>query len=117
MVGNSYQVFGKVSFFQGAPQMTHPEIEPLAEESPSARNFLEPVYSTTEKLKARGLGARQIAKLTQGLFMHLGEKELPENLPDYILQPLNWCPGTGPLAIYISPFYRSLATSHEQAQI
>lgn len=91
-VGQSYQVFGKVSFFQGLPQLTHPEIEPLAEENAAARNFLEPVYSTTEKLKARGLGGRQIAKLTQALFLHLREKDLPENLPDYVLQQLQLVP-------------------------
>lgn len=91
-VGQAYRVFGKVSFFQGLPQMTHPEIEPVTEEKVTGRSFLEPVYSTTEKLKARGLGARQMAKLTQALFMHLGEKDLPENLPDYVLQPLGLVP-------------------------
>jgi ATP-dependent DNA helicase RecG len=73
-IGSTYRVFGKVSFFQSTAQMTHPEIEPVTEEANTGRNFLEPVYSTTEKLKARGLGARQIAKLTQSLFMHLSEK-------------------------------------------
>lgn len=87
-IGQTYQVFGKVSFFQGTPQLTHPEIEPLTEEKASGRHFLEPVYSTTEKLKARGLGGRQIAKLTQALFLHLQERDLPENLPDYVLQQL-----------------------------
>lgn len=100
-VGQAYQVYGKVSFFQGTPQLTHPEIESLSEESASARNFLEPVYSTTEKLKARGLGGRQIAKLTQALFMHFTEKELPENLPDYVVKQLQ-----------LVPRYRALSHIH-----
>lgn len=92
-VGQVFRVFGKVSFFQGLPQMTHPEIEPVTEEGPgSTRSFLEPVYSTTEKLKARGLGGRQIAKLTQALFLHLGEKDLPEYLPDEVIQKLQLAP-------------------------
>jgi ATP-dependent DNA helicase RecG len=91
-VGQLYQVYGKVGFFQGLPQLTHPEIELVTEESTGPRNFLEPVYSTTEKLKARGLGARQIAKLTQALFMHVAERDLPENLPDSVLEALKLVP-------------------------
>jgi ATP-dependent DNA helicase RecG len=85
-VGQVYQAYGKVGFFQGMPQLTHPEIEAITEDKTGTRNFLEPVYSTTEKLKARGLGARQIAKLTQALFLHITEKDLPENLPESVLQ-------------------------------
>jgi len=49
------------------------------------KNFLEPVYPSTEKLKLRGLGGRQLARLTQTLLGLLKEKDLPENLPDSVL--------------------------------
>ena len=62
--GKSYLVYGRVGFFNGNPQIVHPELEVLVPDQPLAKNFLEPVYSTTEKLKARGLGGRQIGKLT-----------------------------------------------------
>ena len=88
-VGDNYLVYGRVSFFQGQPQITHPEIEPYTSEKSEGKNFLEPVYPSTEKLKARGLGGRQIAKLTQALFLLLREKDIPENLPDYILKQLS----------------------------
>jgi ATP-dependent DNA helicase RecG len=39
------------------------------------------VYPSTEKLKIRGLGGRQLGKLTQSLLNMLKEKDLPENLP------------------------------------
>jgi ATP-dependent DNA helicase RecG len=91
-IGQLYQVYGKVGFFQGMPQLTHPEIEAVTEDGTGTRSFLEPVYSTTEKLKARGLGARQIAKLTQALFMHVSEHDLPENLPDSVLEALKLVP-------------------------
>ena len=52
------------------------------------KTFLEPVYPTTEKLKARGLNGRQIAKLTYTLFSSIQEKELIENIPDDIIQRL-----------------------------
>lgn len=86
--GRSYLVFGKVTFFNGKAQIVHPEIELLSYETNKAKDFLEPVYSTTEKLKVKGLGARQLAKLTQVLLMQVREKDVPENLPASILQPL-----------------------------
>jgi ATP-dependent DNA helicase RecG len=87
-IGQSYLVFGRVSFFNGMPQMVHPEFEILSPGSALEKNFLEPVYSTTEKLKARGLGARQMAKLTAQLFLMIKEKEVEENLPASIIQKL-----------------------------
>ena len=81
-VGDNYLVYGRVSFYQGQPQITHPEIEPYTAEKSEGKNFLEPVYPSTEKLKARGLGGRQIAKLTQALFLLIREKDIPENLPE-----------------------------------
>jgi ATP-dependent DNA helicase RecG len=85
-IGQTCLVYGKVSFFQGQPQITHPEIEPFTEENSDGKNVLEPVYPSTEKLKARGLGGRQIGKLTKTLLALLHEKDLPENLPGNILE-------------------------------
>lgn len=84
--GERYLVFGKVTFFMGNPQIVHPEMELAAAAAANGKNFLEPVYATTEKLKSRGLGGRQIGKLTETLFALLSERDLPENLPDYILE-------------------------------
>jgi ATP-dependent DNA helicase RecG len=87
--GQSYLVYGRVGFYNGRPQIVHPEIELLTPAQPNAaKNFLEPVYSTTEKLKARGLGGRQIGKLTQVLTALLQEKDIPENLPASIVKQL-----------------------------
>ena len=90
--GQSYLVYGKVSFFNGHPQIIHPEMEPLTEEKSGGKNYLEPVYPSTEKLKSKGLGGRPIGKLTQGLFSMLHEKDLPENLPANILKQLKLMP-------------------------
>jgi ATP-dependent DNA helicase RecG len=87
-----YSVFGKVSFFMGKPQMVHPEMELLQSGNASPKNHLEPVYSTTEKLKSRALGGRQIGKLTEALFGMLSEKNLPENLPSGLLRKLRLLP-------------------------
>lgn len=84
-VGSQYLVFGRAGFFMNQPQITHPEMEVVTAESAGAKNFLEPIYPSTEKLKARSLSGRQIGKLTFNLFTVLNEKELQENLPQPIL--------------------------------
>ena len=84
-VGSEFLVYGRVGFFQGSPQLTHPEIEVFQGEAAGRPEFLEPVYPTTEKLKIRGLGGRQLGKLTQALFNILKERDLPENLPEEVM--------------------------------
>jgi len=80
-----YTVFGKLGFFMGQAQIVHPEIE-LKTEASESKNLLEPVYSTTEKLRARGVGARQIGKLVQSLIALLKKNDIPENIPENILR-------------------------------
>ncbi|HVM87102.1 MAG TPA: ATP-dependent DNA helicase RecG [Puia sp.] len=88
--GKQYFVYGRVGFFQGYPQITHPEFELFESENTPVKNFLEPVYSTTEKLKARGLGGRQIARLTGALLNMLTEKDIIEILPEDICRQFNF---------------------------
>ncbi|MFI5186756.1 MAG: ATP-dependent DNA helicase RecG, partial [Chitinophagales bacterium] len=90
--GQSYLVYGKAGFYQGHPQMIHPEMELLTEETSDGKNYLEPVYPSTEKLKSKGLGGRPIGKLTQSLFGMLREKDIPENIPMSILHQLKLLP-------------------------
>lgn len=87
--GSNYLVFGRISYFNGQFQISHPETELLTAEKKEGRNFLEPVYPSTEKLKARNLGGRQIAKLTHALFSVIEEPDIPENLPAQIIRQLN----------------------------
>jgi ATP-dependent DNA helicase RecG len=85
--GKAYLVFGKAGFYGARPQIIHPEMELFTGIQSEAKKF-EPVYPSTEKLKAKGLGGRQIGKLTQVLISLLREKDLPENLPGKIIQAL-----------------------------
>jgi ATP-dependent DNA helicase RecG len=84
-IGKKYRVFGKAGFYMNTLQITHPEIEEVTEVNTETKFFLEPVYPSTEKLKVRGMGGRQIAKLTYTLLQRLGEKDIPENLPSPVL--------------------------------
>jgi ATP-dependent DNA helicase RecG len=47
-IGSDYLVFGKTGFFNGKPQIVHPEIEPYVPANGDGKDFLEPVYPTTE---------------------------------------------------------------------
>jgi ATP-dependent DNA helicase RecG len=86
--GKTYLVYGKPGFFMGRPQMTHPELDPV--EGNEVRNFMEPVYPSTEKLKARGLTGRHLGRLTYTLFGMIGERDIPEFLPADILSSLSF---------------------------
>ncbi len=84
--GTTYLVFGKTSFFNGKPQIVHPEIEVFVPAAAGGKPHLEPVYPSTEKLKARGLNGRQLAKLTTQLFQQIRATDIPENIPESILE-------------------------------
>jgi ATP-dependent DNA helicase RecG len=86
--GQSYLVYGKVSFFQNTAQIVHPEIEIWTPANQTGKEFLEPVYPTTENLRIKGMGGRQIGKLTKVLMTQLRENDLPENLPASIINQL-----------------------------
>jgi len=90
--GFRYLAYGRLSFFNGEPQITHPEIELFATEKTPDDFTLQPVYPSTEKLKARGLGGRQLSKFTQQLFSQLREQDIPEFLPAPLLKSLKLVP-------------------------
>ena len=73
-----YIVFGKVSSFNGFYSIAHPEIESL--QSSTNISQMQPVYSTTEKLKNAGITNRNFARFTQAVF----EKIKPHNIPDFL---------------------------------
>jgi ATP-dependent DNA helicase RecG len=87
VVGKAYIIFGKPGSFNGKAQMAHPEIEPYSPEALKRKGnlTLQPVYSSTEKLKAFSLDSKGIQKLTATL-LEQHAKDIPENLPQYLLQ-------------------------------
>ena len=78
--GFRYRAYGRIGFYNGEPQLTHPEIEGF-DEIKTDHFPLQPIYPSTEKLKARSLGGRQIAKLTRQLLSQLRDKDIPDFLP------------------------------------
>lgn len=83
-VGAVYIVFGKASLFNNQVSMSHPEMELY---NPKLKNkgnqHLQPVYSSTEKLKKFSLDSKGILRLVLNLLESI-YTSIPESLPTYI---------------------------------
>ncbi len=88
--GQEYMVYGKVSDFKGHKNIAHPELELIGDE-PQKGGFLQPIYSTTEKLTKRGLNSKGIEKIISNL-VRQPELNIEETLPDYLLERFKLMP-------------------------
>jgi len=78
-----YIVFGKPTEFNGKYSMAHPELEELSEAKQNTA-FLQPVYHTTEKLKAHRIDSKVISKYIESL-LKIAAPNIQETLsPDLI---------------------------------
>ena len=64
-IGIEYQLYGKAKFYGSSWNMPHPELTEWKDVL--LKTGLQPVYSTTEKLTAKGLHSKGIEKLTATL--------------------------------------------------
>ncbi len=81
--GDQYIVFGKPNIFNGTINIVHPEIE-LFGENKSMEGYLQPIYSSTEKLRRFYLDSKGISKLQRQL-LELALNKINETLPKYII--------------------------------
>ena len=81
--GAEYQVFGKAKMYGNTWNMPHPELTEWKDVT--QKTGLQPVYSTTEKLSAKGLHSKGIEKLTRVLVAQIKGK-IAETLLDTMLQ-------------------------------
>ncbi|MGC4021017.1 MAG: ATP-dependent DNA helicase RecG [Cyclobacteriaceae bacterium] len=79
-----YVVFGKPTRFGNKINIAHPEVEPVTENNLKGDSF-QPVYPITEKLKAKYIDSKQIAKLELELFRQ-AEQHIRETLPENLLK-------------------------------
>ena len=63
-------VFGKPTVFNNRINITHPDMD-RAEELELSSMGMQPYYTTTEKMKKRGLSSRTLEKLTRVLLEKL----------------------------------------------
>ena len=89
--GKEYVIFGRPSRFSGRWNIPHPELEIPSEQPPELSEILRPLYSSSEKLKSKGLDSRGISRLMKTLILH--EKfHVPETFPEQILKQLYLIP-------------------------
>ena len=80
-----YVVLGKPSEFRGRYNITHPDVDLASDESIKLNSALQPVYSSTEKLKSKGLDSKGILKLQEVLVAQLPHK-VEETLPAQLIE-------------------------------
>lgn len=85
-VTTEYVVFGKPSVYGRRVSLVHPDMDDAASFDASlASKGLQPYYSTTEKMKRRGLDSRALSKIISDVFSSLNISEIPESLPEWLI--------------------------------
>ena len=84
-----YIVFGKPSIYNNKFNIAHPEIDAVSEQEESLNELFQAFYSSTEKLKTRGLGSKGINKLMKNLIVR-AKDFIPETLSDEIINNLKF---------------------------
>jgi len=82
--GVEYVVFGKPTRFGEKFSLVHPELDAVTPNQEKG-GYLQPVYSITEKLRARHLDSKAIGKLQQELLLQ-GKDKIHETLPERIIK-------------------------------
>ncbi len=91
-VGAAYIIYGKPTEFNGAISITHPEMELYQQQGKKVGNMtMQPVYSSTEKLKKFNLDSKGIQKLQQTA-LETTLRTVAETLPPYILDKYKLLP-------------------------
>ncbi len=89
-IGSEYVAFGKVNNFKDKISLPHPEMEAITAEGVKKASSFAPVYPSTEKLNAKGLEAKGRRKLIRAIFEKIQPTDLPENLPNYMIEKFSF---------------------------
>ena len=82
-IGKEYLFYGRVTRYGAKLNMTHPEIELIVPEQ--GHKSIQPVYSSTEKLGAKGLHSKGIEKLLRTLLPQF-QGRMEETLPTSVIE-------------------------------
>ena len=85
-VGETYLLFGKPKAYNQQWTIPHPELTKWGEQSNDLG--LQAMYPSTEKLNVKGLNAKGIGKIIQGLLPQI-KHQIPEVLPNYLTEELH----------------------------
>jgi len=87
LLHTEYVVFGRPTVFNGRINITHPDLDKASAIELDDMG-MQPYYSTTEKMKKRGLTSHTMEKLTKTLITTLKD-EIEETIPVFIRQRLH----------------------------
>jgi ATP-dependent DNA helicase RecG len=90
LIGPAFVFYGKPNKFGRKFSIAHPEMEPLSQVQ-EEKSFFQPVYSTTEKLRAKYLDSKGISRIMEGLVL-VAYPQIQETLPVDILHRFNLIP-------------------------
>jgi ATP-dependent DNA helicase RecG len=85
-VGETYLLFGKPKAYNQQWTIPHPELTKWGEQCTELG--LQAMYPSTEKLNVKGLNAKGIGKIIQGLLPQI-RNQIPEVLPTYLTEELH----------------------------
>ncbi|MBI5217736.1 MAG: ATP-dependent DNA helicase RecG [Bacteroidia bacterium] len=86
-----YIVFGKPSIFNNKINIIHPEIEEAAKQEKKIGSPLQPLYSTTERLKNSFLNSKAVYKLITTLVQSI-KTPIAETLPESLIKEYRLLP-------------------------
>jgi len=90
--GLEFLVFGRPNEFKGKLNIIHPELESVTnDKNVGGKVKMQPVYSTTEKLKTKNLDSKGISRLLANLFEKIGIT-IPEVFPAYMVNQFKLMP-------------------------
>lgn len=84
LIGPAFVFYGKPNKYGRKFSIAHPEMEPLSQVQ-EEKSFFQPVYSTTEKLRAKYLDSKGISRIMEGL-VQVAFPQIQETLPLDIIQ-------------------------------
>jgi ATP-dependent DNA helicase RecG len=87
LIGPAFVFYGKPNKYGRKFSIAHPEMEPLSQVQ-EEKSFFQPVYSTTEKLRAKYLDSKGISRIMEGL-VQVAYPQIQETLPMEIIQRFN----------------------------
>ena len=90
VIGSEYVVYGKVNSFNNTLNIAHPEIEKVTIQGIKEASTFAPVYASTDKLNKRGVDVKLRRQLMKTLFEKIQVANIPENLPNYLIEKLRF---------------------------
>jgi ATP-dependent DNA helicase RecG len=85
VANKTYLVFGKPTEFNGTINIAHPSLDDPEDAATKKYLHIMPMYTATEKMKARGIDSKALMKMVHTLLSD-PKFEVPENLPVKLLQ-------------------------------